>query len=118
MPKKTVPADALPNAVRVQLRELGARLEIARKRRREPRHQWAERIGVTEPTLARLERGDPSVSMGAYAMALWLMGRTHALADLADPALDTGALENDVRSAQRRSRRKPVSLAARLAGEE
>ena len=118
MPKKSATADALPNAVRVQLRELGARLEIARKRRREPRQRWAERIGVTEPTLARLEKGDPSVSMGAYAMALWLMGRANALADLADPALDMGALENDVRAAQSRARRQPVSLAARLATEK
>lgn len=118
MPKKSASADALPNAVRVQLRELGACLEIARKRRREPRHLWAERIGVTEPTLARLEKGDPSVSMGSYAMALWLMGRAHALANLADPALDTGALENEVRAAQTRARRKPVSLTARLAGGE
>ena len=35
MPKKPTPTDALPNAVRVQLKELGSQLEIARKRRQE-----------------------------------------------------------------------------------
>ncbi|MFM1908935.1 MAG: hypothetical protein RLZZ591_2612 [Pseudomonadota bacterium] len=114
MPKKPTPTDALPNAVRVQLKELGSQLEIARKRRREPRRLWAERMGITEPTLARLEKGDPSVSMGAYAMALWLMGRSQALSTLADPALDTGALETEIRSAQMRSVRKPASVLSRL----
>jgi transcriptional regulator with XRE-family HTH domain len=118
MPKQTTPADALPHAVQVQLRELGARLEIARKRRREPRRLWAERMGVSEPTLARLEKGDPSVAMGTYAMALWLMGGGHALSTLADPAQDVGALENDIRAAEARSKRRPVSLAARLEGRE
>lgn len=114
MPKKPMPADSLPHVVQTQLRELGERLAIARKRRREPRRLWAQRMGITEPTLARLEKGDPAVSMGAYAMAVWLMGRIQALADLADPALDVGALENEVRAAQARAVRKPVSLSARL----
>ena len=35
--------------------------------------------------------------MGVYAAALWLMGRADALPDLADPALDRGALALDVR---------------------
>ncbi|MDZ5458089.1 hypothetical protein [Azohydromonas lata] len=42
---------------------------------------------------------DPSVSMGVYATALWLMGRSQALAELADPAQDLGALEDAVRAA-------------------
>ena len=52
--------------------------------------------------------------MGAYAMALWLMVRSQALSTLADPALDTGALEIEIRSAQLRSVRKPSSVLIRL----
>ena len=60
----------MPPAVLAQLRALGENLAIARKRRRESVKSWAQRIGVSEPTLARMEKGDPSVSMGVYATAL------------------------------------------------
>ena len=108
MPKHSVSLVMLPNAVQVQLQLLGENLSIARKRRREPLRVWAQRIGVSEPTLMRLEKGDPSVSMGAYATALWLMGRGQALGELAAPEHDLGALDAAVRVAQARAvRRKP-----------
>jgi hypothetical protein len=37
--------------------------------------------------------------MGIYLTALWLIGRDSALADLASPAQDAGAIELDVRQA-------------------
>ncbi len=67
---------------------------------------WAKRIGVSVRTLQRLEAGDPGVGLGVYAAALWLMGRADALHDLADPALDRGALALDVRQAQERLARR------------
>jgi len=100
----------MPAIVRAQLRALGENLAIARKRRREPRAAWAQRIGVSEPTVMRMERGDPSVSMGVYATALWLMGRSQALPECAAPEHDRGALEDAVRAAQLRSVRKRPSL--------
>lgn len=58
-----------------------------------------------------MERGDPTVSMAVYATALWMMGRSRALAEAADPQLDLGALETDVRAAKARSvRRKKASV--------
>ena len=54
------------------------------------------------PTLIRLEKGDPTVSMAAYASALWLMGRVQALGEIASPSTDLGALELDVRKARQR----------------
>ncbi len=102
----------MPSAVLAQLRELGENLSIARKRRREARKDWAQRIGVSEPTLARMEKGDPSVSMGVYATALWLMGRAQALAALAAPEHDQGALEDAVRAAQARAVRTKRSVIA------
>ena len=75
----------------------------------------SQRIGISVPTLIRLEKGDPTVSMGAYASALWLIGRVQALGDLAAPATDLGALELDVREARRpRPVRAPASISARL----
>ncbi|OWQ88117.1 hypothetical protein CDN98_08245 [Roseateles terrae] len=106
MPKRSPAVDLMPAEASAHLRLLGQNLAIARKRRRETIGTWASRIGVSEPTLSRMERGDPTVSMAVYATALWMMGRSRALADAADPQLDLGALENDVRAAQARSIRR------------
>ncbi len=85
-------------------------------RRREPQRAWAERIGISAPTYVRMEKGDPSVSIAAYAAALWLMGRVQVLPEVAAPENDLTALEQDVRAARKRGRvRTPASLAARLA---
>jgi len=64
--------------------------------------------------LMRMERGDPSVAMGTYATALWLIGRAQAIADLAAPGHDLGALESEVRAAQTRSVRKRAAGDGRL----
>jgi transcriptional regulator with XRE-family HTH domain len=114
MPKRSEGLVELPAAVRALMRELGANLQIARKRRKESIRIWAGRIGVSEPTLARMERGDPGVAFGTYATALWLIGRAQAIPELAAPQLDLGALESEVRAARQRAVRSPVSLRARM----
>ena len=82
------------------LAQLGADLAVARLRRKESLKTWAKRLGVSVPTLSRLEAGEPSVSLGVLATALWLVGRDGALASLASPREDRGALELDVRAAE------------------
>jgi hypothetical protein len=69
---------------------------------------WAQRLGVSVPTLIRLEQGDPGVGIGIVATALWMLGRASALPELADPEKDRGALELDVREVLKRraARRK------------
>lgn len=109
MSKRSLAIEQLPSAVQAQLAQLGQHLALARQRRRESRRAWAQRMGVSEPTLTRLEAGDPSVSMAAYASALWLMGRSQVLADLAAPQHDLGALEAEVRAASRQRVRAPQS---------
>ena len=118
MPKRSAAIDALPPSVLAHLRQLGDNLAIARKRRRESLKDWAQRIGVSEPTLTRMEKGDPSVSMGVYATALWLIGRSQAMAEFAAPEHDRGALEDAVRVAKARSVRKRLSLYASPEREE
>ena len=107
MSKSNAHNDWLPPQALVGLQQLGTDLALARLRRRESLRGWAKRVGVSVRTLQRLEAGDPGVGMGVYAAALWLMGRTEALAALADPALDRGALEMDIRTARDRLARRP-----------
>lgn len=116
MPKPPAALSQLPPAVTKALRQLGEHLAIARVRRRESQRVWAGRLGVSVPTLIRLERGDPGVGLGIVATALWMMGRVEALSALAEPATDRGALERDVREAtRRRAVRTAASVEARLA---
>jgi hypothetical protein len=53
-------------------------------------------MDTSVPTLSAIEKGDPRVSMGVYATALWLVGRDEALRDLADPEKDAQALVQEI----------------------
>jgi len=90
----------MPPSTLAALQQLGADLAVARLRRKESLKTWAKRIGVSVPTLLRLEAGEPSVSLGVLATAPWLIGRDGALGALATPKEDRGALELDVRAAE------------------
>ena len=108
----------MPPQVLAHLRTFGENLLLARKRRRETRKVWAQRIGVTEPTLLRMEAGDPSVAIGTYATALWMTGLSQELAKLCAPESDVGALEAEIQVARLRAVRKPVSVSKRLSSED
>lgn len=99
MPKLSKAILQMPAATSNALQKLGADLTVARLRRRESLKTWAKRLGITIPTLLRLEAGDPSVSVGIVATALWLIGRDGELTRLAAPEHDKGALELSVREA-------------------
>ncbi|MDP2769450.1 MAG: helix-turn-helix transcriptional regulator [Giesbergeria sp.] len=79
-----------------QIELLGQNIAIARKRRGETQTQWAQRLGVSQPTMARIERGDPSVAMASYVMCMWLVNSAVAVADLIAPPNDHAALEREV----------------------
>ncbi|UCV00485.1 helix-turn-helix transcriptional regulator [Acidovorax radicis] len=111
MPKQnTSPAD-YPHAVLQQIELLGQHIAIARKRRGETQAQWARRLGVSQPTMARIERGDPSVAMASYVMCMWLVNPAVAVADLVAPQQDHAALEREVTRA--RGPRKSAKSVAR-----
>lgn len=105
MSKDSPALQALPSGAASALRALGTDLATARKRRRQSQREWAQRLNVSVPTVARMERGDPSVSAGIYATALWLVQRHQALAELARPQEDLAVLEAEVSQAQERYRR-------------
>jgi len=53
---------------------LGARIRLARRRRRWSVRELADRVGVTPFTLDKVERGDPSVGLGIAFEAAALVG--------------------------------------------
>ncbi|MBR2535752.1 MAG: helix-turn-helix domain-containing protein [Hyphomicrobium sp.] len=79
---------ALPIPVRRSLRKLGADISVARRRRGISMALLAERAFTTRPTLTKVEKGDPGVSLGVYASVLFVLGMTERLAALVDPAQD------------------------------
>lgn len=116
MPKSPLALSQMPPAAAAGLRQLGADLAVARLRRKESLASWAARMGTSVPTLMRMEAGEAGVGIGLYATALWLVGRSGALAALAAPEHDRGALELDVRAAVQLGKgRTQASGAARLA---
>lgn len=99
MPKTAKAILQLPPSTTAAIEKLGLDLAVARLRRKESLRSWAKRLGVSVPTLQRLEAGDPGVGIGIIATALWLIRRDGELAKLAAPEQDLGAIEKDVRQA-------------------
>lgn len=118
MPKTARALQQLPPATQATLEKLGADLAVARLRRKESLKTWATRMGVSVPTLQRLEAGDPGVGIGIVATALWLIQRDAELGNLAAPEHDRGAIEMDVREAVALGRARARAAAeARLSTE-
>ncbi len=60
--------------VKSALSQLGRDIQTARKRRRMSVADFCSRIGVSDKTLAKLERGDGGVRLETFAMALLALG--------------------------------------------
>jgi len=78
----------LPLPAARALRRLGHDLALARRKRRISTADMASRLFVSRDTLWRLEKGDPSVSMGTLATALFILQLHDRLSHLATPGSD------------------------------
>ena len=87
---------------------------VARLRRGESLKVWAERIGISVPTLMKLEGGDPGVSVGILASGLWMIGRDTELAKLAAPETDRNAIELSVQDAVALGKKRAAHAAQRV----
>ena len=105
MSRSTPAILALPPQATKALAAFGEHLRIARQRRGESLRSWSSRCGISVPTLQRLEAGDPSVGMGAYATVLWLVGKAQTLSQIAQPQSDEEALTREIERTTRRRRR-------------
>lgn len=70
------------------LHKLGQDINDARRRRRITIELMAERAGLSRVTISKIERGDPTASMGAYAAVLFVLGMAERLGDLVDSMHD------------------------------
>lgn len=61
-------------SVKRLLKELGENIKLARLRRGFSAQLLAERAGMSRTTLWAIERGDPGVTLGAYANVLHSLG--------------------------------------------
>ncbi len=71
MSKRTPPSH--PQSRR-QIKALGMRLRAARLRRNMSQPMLAERVGVSVPTIGKLEDGDPSTSLATMLRVLVVLG--------------------------------------------
>ena len=101
---KSTVFDTLPPKLRRSLTKLGQDIAVARKKRNLTMAMMAERMGVAKSTYLRVERGDPTVSLGVYAMALFVLGFGDSLGDLIDPRRDDQGLLLDAERLPRRVR--------------
>ena len=114
MPKQNTNASEYPQAVVKQIELLAQNIVVARKRRKETQAQWAKRLGVSQPTMARIEKGDPAVAMASYVMCVWLINPTASIADLIAPQHDAVALEREVAKLSARAPVRPSTPRASL----
>lgn len=70
------------------LRKMGQDISDARRRRRITVKLMAERAGVSRSTIGKIEKGEPTTSIGGYASVLFVLGMTNRLSDLVDAIHD------------------------------
>ncbi len=67
---------------------MGKDISDARRRRRITVQLMAERAGVSRATIGKIEKGDPTTSIGGYSSVLFVLGLTNRLSDLVDAVHD------------------------------
>lgn len=88
---------------------LGARVGLARRERGWTLQELADRVGVTHPTMRKVERGDLSVGLGVAFEAAALVGVPLFHEDPARLRLEAGRVEDRLAVLPERVR-KPVDV--------
>lgn len=102
-------ASTAPAAVAILTRQLGARLRLARKRRRLTLRELAARAGIAYDTARAAEGGSLQTGIGAYLALVWAMGLDSKFTDLLRPEDDTEGEALELASLPQRIRRPSAS---------
>ena len=102
MAKDSLADKALSPAALEILEKLGQDIRTARARRGIRQEDLAKRASMSRVRLRKLEKGDPSVGLGALVQILEIFGLLEHLAVVADPGRD--ALGQALEARQRKSR--------------
>ncbi|MDE5616072.1 MAG: helix-turn-helix domain-containing protein [Alphaproteobacteria bacterium] len=100
-----------PIPVNRELKKLGTEIKEARIRRRITTAMMCERAGITRPTLAKVERGDPMTSMGIYAKVLFVLNLHEKLGEIADIRYDQIGLSIEAAKLPKRVRQMKTTEA-------
>jgi DNA-binding XRE family transcriptional regulator len=99
----------LPIPVRRALLKLGRDIRAARIRRRISTAIMADRALINRMTLYKIEKGDPTVSMAAYATVVFILGMIDRVAEIAEPKFDSVGMSLDEERLPKRIRsRSPL----------
>jgi len=98
--------NALSPALQREFKKLGDDIRHARIRRKLTVVELAERTFVSENTMLRVQKGNPSVSIGIYGRVLALLGMTGRIAMLADFSVDPISQDLEKASLPKRVRKK------------
>ncbi|MBC7962956.1 MAG: helix-turn-helix transcriptional regulator [Steroidobacteraceae bacterium] len=90
--------------------EFGRRIKDARLRRRFSMETICARVGISRPTLGKIEKGDPSVAFGIYAVVLRVLGLLDDLALVAKEDKLGRLLQDESLPQRKRAPRKPKAL--------
>jgi DNA-binding XRE family transcriptional regulator len=104
--------DVLPPRIKRSLKKFGGDLALARRKRGLTAAMMAERVGVAKATYTRVEKGDPTVAFGVFAMALFVLGFGDVFADLADIRRDDIGLTLDALRVPKRVRARKTPSAS------
>ena len=90
---KSQAPDTLLRTARQGLIKLGRDITVARKKRRISTTSMAERAFISRSTLAKIEKGDPTTSIGAYLSVLAILGLAGGIGEIADRRKDVLGLD-------------------------
>lgn len=94
----------LPIPVIKALRKLGQDINDARRRRRITVELMAQRAGLSRSTVGKIEKGDPTTSIGGFGAVLFVLGMDKRLGDLMDSIHDLVGCRLEDESLPRRVR--------------
>ena len=101
---KSLYVEAMSPKLKKILKKMGTDISIARRKREISVEMMCERMSVSKQTYKRIESGDPSVSLGAFSMALFALGEENRLQNLLDVGTDDVGLLLDVQKLPKRIR--------------